>query len=348
MRLLRAIALSLLLHLLIGSCLKLIHTEPRLPLLPPPLASQVEFIEDPELREKRAPREQELQIVRSQNLPKEVLKPRTAKDKVRFFSESEQTVLEEERAQESGLTQNRAQESFQQQEQAQQESGSKKTPQIFTPGTEQVKNPVPAKDLKRFSIDRDQRFLNNDSKVGDIALNEFAHGDGKDDEFIANNQARPLKFPKMNAYQLNAGRSTVGESLPNDIKFGQMTALNSDRFTYYSFYSRAEELIRPHWETQVRSALYTYERTSAVTGDEIWLTRLEIILDKEGRFLKGIVDQRSGLDSLDLSPVLAFRAAGQIPHPPPELVAADGLIHLNYEFAVRYMRQLARGSRDTF
>ncbi len=342
----------------------MVHTELPPPLLPP-LASQVEFIEDPNLREEKSLKQkQDLQIVRSQNLPNEILKERTPKDKVRFFSESDQTVLEEQRVEESGLTENRAPESTQQnaarettakepltkdrlQKALARNSGAKDMKR-FHIGRDYIdRNHIDRNHIDRNHIDRDHRFFDNNSKIDDLALNNLDLGNESDEDGRReSNQRRPLKFPPMNAYQLNSGRSTVGEMLPNDIRFGQMTALNTDRFTYYSFYSRAEELIRPHWETQVRSVLYTYERTSAVTGDELWLTRLEIILDKEGRFLKGVVDQRSGLDGLDLSPILAFRAAGQIPHPPPELVAADGRIHLNYEFTVRYMRQLARGSRN--
>ena len=53
----------------------------------------------------------------------------------------------------------------------------------------------------------------------------------------------PIRLPRPNELT-EQGPSTVGEALPTDIALGSFTALNTDRFRYYSFYARIEELVR--------------------------------------------------------------------------------------------------------
>ena len=55
--------------------------------------------------------------------------------------------------------------------------------------------------------------------------------------------------------QQDYGPSTVGEALPKDVSIGSFTALNTDRFTFYTFYARIEELVRFRWETKVKEAV---------------------------------------------------------------------------------------------
>ena len=44
--------------------------------------------------------------------------------------------------------------------------------------------------------------------------------------------------------------------MPKEITVGSFTALNTDRYLYYSFYARIEELIRFRWESAVRQAMF--------------------------------------------------------------------------------------------
>jgi hypothetical protein len=57
--------------------------------------------------------------------------------------------------------------------------------------------------------------------------------------------------------QLSQGQSAVGEALPTTVKVGSFTALNTDRYLFYTFYARIEELIRYRWESRVQRATYS-------------------------------------------------------------------------------------------
>ena len=84
---------------------------------------------------------------------------------------------------------------------------------------------------------------------------------------------------------IEKGQSTLGEALPDDVKFGDFTALNTDRHLYYSFYARMEEKIRFRWVTYARAAIFSVPpATLRQSGKENYVTQLEILLDPKGKF----------------------------------------------------------------
>lgn len=137
--------------------------------------------------------------------------------------------------------------------------------------------------------------------------------------------------------QLNQGRSMVGESLPTDVKVGSFTALNTDRYLFYTFYARIEELVRFRWETRVQQAIDGFDRTTAMSaGGRNWNTQVEFLLDRKGFLQKAIIMKESGMRSFDAAAVNAFKEARIFPNPPQEMVQEDGYIHLQFTFTVNY------------
>ncbi len=247
-------------------------------------------------------------FARKQQIPKEFLSS-DENAKRRFLSEDRQTVLEETRAANSGLTKNRS---------------------------------------MSLNRDEDQGSLSatqgKASRRGAVQLSEDGYGELADGMGGTGDEGKELDFPNMRRFGLEAGTSTFGDHAPTDLKIGEMTALNTDRFLYYSFYERAQELVYHHWEKYVRAVLYSYQQTGSATGDEYWITRIEIILDKNGNFIKGLIHQGSGLNGLDLAPVHAFRDAAIVPNPPSEMVQADGTIRMDWEFEVKVQSRIASGN----
>ena len=133
------------------------------------------------------------------------------------------------------------------------------------------------------------------------------------------------------------GTSKIGESLPQDVQVGSFTALNTDRYLFYSFYARVEELIRYRWESSVQNALSVvpHERLEANIRGR-WTTQLEVLLNPKGEFVKVLVMKEAGISHFDQAAVRAFSEARYFPNPPKEMVEEDGLIHLKYSFTVYY------------
>lgn len=136
---------------------------------------------------------------------------------------------------------------------------------------------------------------------------------------------------------LNQGVSTIGEALPNEVQIGSFTALNTDRYLFYSFYARIEDLIRYRWESSVERAINTIprERFQASVNNR-WVTQIEVLLNAKGNFQRVLMMKPSGLPAFDQAAAQAFAQARYFPNPPKEMVEEDGLIHLKYSFTVQF------------
>lgn len=140
------------------------------------------------------------------------------------------------------------------------------------------------------------------------------------------------------AQSMDNAPSTMGDALPQDVSIGSFTALNTDRYVYYSFFARIEELVRFRWESRVRAAVDSFDRSYilSVVGRRNWITSVDIWLTKDGRYHSAHILKESGITRFDQAAVLAFKEAGMFPNPPQEMVEDDGFIHLKYSFNVSF------------
>lgn len=137
--------------------------------------------------------------------------------------------------------------------------------------------------------------------------------------------------------RLNDGVSTVGQALPNDVRIGSFTALNTDRYLFYTFYARIEESIRFRWESRVEQAIRNLGPAAMVNlGNKDWTTNVEFLLDSDGNVKKALIMKESGVTSFDASAVRAFQEAAVFPNPPQEMIQEDGFIHLKFSFTVNF------------
>lgn len=130
--------------------------------------------------------------------------------------------------------------------------------------------------------------------------------------------------------------SSISSILPNDITNSSATNLNTDANTYYSFYSRIEDLFYVRWVERVR---FYWERISAdykknVLNGKVWSTTLEVWLTSTGEFHSAYVKQPSGYKAFDEAAVFAFKNARFFPNPPRAKVEPDGFVRLRYRFSV--------------
>jgi TonB family protein len=137
--------------------------------------------------------------------------------------------------------------------------------------------------------------------------------------------------------RLDDGASTVGQALPNDVRIGSFTALNTDRYLFYTFYARIEEAIRFRWESRVEQAIRNLGPAAMVNfGNKDWTTVVEFLLDSDGNVKKALIMKESGVVTFDASAVGAFQEAAVFPNPPQEMIQEDGFIHLKFAFTVNF------------
>lgn len=272
-----------------------------LPLPPAVQAGEIIEVDLKDVGVKKIAKQQ--QIVRDPLLP-ENLKNIDDETLAKYLSAQHQRVKKETKAAETGMTQNRSQ---QQQSQKQ---------QLPMPEKPKLHEPSPSDEKANeddFSIAKKRRPPEN-----------------SDREF---NQTQPTLPGVPN---LPSGPSTVGEHLPEVLSIGSFTALNTDRFTYYTFYARVEELVRFRWETKVRQALQTLDRVNLL--DQVrgknWVTYYEFWLEPSGRLHSTHLMKESGVKRFDMAAEFAFRDALIFPNPPKALIDEDGYIKLRYTFNV--------------
>lgn len=130
------------------------------------------------------------------------------------------------------------------------------------------------------------------------------------------------------------GESSIAEKIPG-IREVAFNALNTDQFTYYTFYARMNEQVRFRWIRQIRSFIDSLSQAQLIElAKRERVTRVEIILDDKGAILDSIVHFTSGYKPLDQAAAQAFAEAAPFRNPPRGMVEADGKIHLFYEFYV--------------
>ncbi|MES2962259.1 MAG: energy transducer TonB [Bdellovibrionota bacterium] len=321
-RILIALYISFLVHLYV-SFLAWLLIPVATPIEAPRNTTYVDLLESPSLpRRPHQPDLDDKTFVRSATAPKDLLTEK--ENEKRFASEDEQNVIIEQQARASGLTTNRG------------------------GGASAAKTPTRAEPSKQTGRKLD---FTPDNSLRRMAENEIASLEGDIDvgnvQKEKSNSGRPLDFSRFGS--IERGVSTIGESLPDDVKFGDFTALNTDRHLYYTFYSRIEEMIRSRWVNYAKAVVYGVEMgTERVDGRATWVTKLEILLDKQGNFTKAILHESSGVRNLDAAPVQAFRDAQQFPNPPQEMVKDDGSIHIYYAFSVNILPRYAghRGEEE--
>jgi hypothetical protein len=165
-------------------------------------------------------------------------------------------------------------------------------------------------------------------------LKSFSHGDFnvKKGE-TTDADIKPLTLPTIGGESFAQGDSTFAYQAPN-IKKGKITALNTDRFVYFGFYQRAEEMVYPQWANFTRAAVDTYLSTHRVFGNKTFSARYEVLLRPDGTYEKSLLRESSGVGGIDLALAQAFKKAKQIPHPPEEMIKEDGYIHMDYTINV--------------
>lgn len=270
-------------------------------LVPPDLSLKQPDVTEVDIISPTAPKtsgKEDKQIVRQAFVPDQ-LKAQDDATLARFLSEQKQRVKKETRAAQNGLTQN-----------------------------SRGNNPTqPPRDQRMQT--QNKAAADNDKKPGQNEKRDLAK-----EGFQA---WTPEGAPSARRGQTGGGPSSVGESLPTDVSIGSFTALNTDRYTYYTFYARIEEMVRFRWESRVQAAIESMDRNTAINlGGKDWNTSAEFLLTPDGHLSSALIMKESGVKKFDAAAIGAFREAAMFPNPPKELVEDDGYIHLKYNFTVSY------------
>lgn len=121
-----------------------------------------------------------------------------------------------------------------------------------------------------------------------------------------------------------------------DTETGPVTALNTERFVYSSFFNRIEERFMPTWQRNFQNTIARKSDAEQrqLINQQRWVTQVEVILDSKGYVEDVIILNSSGSAELDNDAAQAFLENKYYPNPPQKMLKEDGKIHLMYKVAL--------------
>lgn len=265
------------------------------------------------------------QIVRSHQVPDDLIVPPKDlnKNEPSFLSDQTRRVKEQMKSAYIGKT-----------------SNSTSARQADNNNNNKQPSPEKTKDNHQKNSNNDNKNVAKDTRPAqtvDISKNKT-----EDADVLVNNKKNELILPPLNIpktsefkFQNNSDSGTrAGEMLPQSVKVGTFTALNTDRYMFYSFYERIDNQIRYPWETMVWKV---FDRTPKNVWEKKlrpYRTDVEIWLKPNGQFHSAHVMKESGVLGFDEAATQVFEQSKIFPNPPKEMVEDDGFIHLRYSFFV--------------
>lgn len=153
-------------------------------------------------------------------------------------------------------------------------------------------------------------------------------------------QEEGMGLPALGANNAPQIRRAIGASsseyIPG-VQEGAFTALNTDQFTYYTFFERLKDQVGNRWTPMVRN--YVSQRTQKdleILSRQNRTTQVEIVINPQGDIVNALVSRSSGDKSLDAMGIEAFKIAAPFINPPKGMIEADGLIHIYFAWILLF------------
>jgi TonB family protein len=121
-------------------------------------------------------------------------------------------------------------------------------------------------------------------------------------------------------------------ALPDDIRKGGQTVLNTDPVLYASFLNRVADEIYDAWTSNASDAMDRVYGAGGKLSANIYVTKLTVVFNREGGVASVKILKSSGVRELDEAPKKAFWDTEPFPNPPGQMFDEDGLVRVVYEF----------------
>lgn len=133
------------------------------------------------------------------------------------------------------------------------------------------------------------------------------------------------------------GVSSIQDRVFEDLKYGNFTALNTNKNQFYSFYERINDQIRIRWTENIEYQIEQLRlgKPNLKFKNKEWLSSLEIILNTEGEIINSYISKSSGVKAWDQAALKAFHKSAPFINPPKEMADSGGEIRLSYMFSLR-------------
>lgn len=121
-------------------------------------------------------------------------------------------------------------------------------------------------------------------------------------------------------------------AVPGDVARGSQTLLNTDPVLYAGFINRVADEIYDAWVSHCSVAVDKVYAGGGKLGANVYITKLTVVLNRDGEVASLRVLKSSGIHELDEAPKQAFWDSEPFPNPPRQMFDDDGLVRFVYEF----------------
>ncbi len=121
------------------------------------------------------------------------------------------------------------------------------------------------------------------------------------------------------------------ESAVPEVQVGNQTVLGSRKHPFAYYIAQMHQKIHKAWAWGFLERLDTQERSHPLNDHDLW-TRVEIVLDRDGRIDKMMTVRLSGNTAFDQAAQQSVHAAGPYPIPPEEIRSGNGKVYMHWAF----------------
>jgi TonB family protein len=155
--------------------------------------------------------------------------------------------------------------------------------------------------------------------------------DDKDEEGRVNVGGRWI--PKKLLPYLNGSDAVLmspSNDFLEDVKKGNETYLNTQKFAYAAYFNKIKQAISRNWSPN--TAMIVNDPTGRMYPRKTRFTRLKVFISDKGKLVKAKVIVSSGVDFLDREAINAFKMAAPFAPPPEILLNEDRQLEIRFGF----------------
>lgn len=134
----------------------------------------------------------------------------------------------------------------------------------------------------------------------------------------------------------HTGEALRGGQYIQGVKPGEVTALNTKEFVFFSYFERVRRQLDQAWQPIVKQNIGRIVKGGRqLASNADFITRTLVTMNERGEILRIQLLEQSGTEDLDQAAIDALNKAGPYPNPPRGLIDSSGAVHIRWDFILK-------------
>ena len=141
---------------------------------------------------------------------------------------------------------------------------------------------------------------------------------------------------QRNWAQAPTGEALKGGQYISGMKEGEVSALNTKEFVFFSYFERVRQQLDQAWQPILKANVQRLIKAGRhLASNADYTTRTLVSLNQKGEILRVQILEESGTFDLDQAAVDALNKAGPYPNPPKGLIDSSGTVQIRWDFILK-------------